>query len=276
MQDALAEAAGQQMTIGFVPTMGALHEGHLSLIYEAKSRYDVVVCSIFINPTQFSSDEDFVNYPVTPQEDEALLERAGCDILYRPDVGDIYPDGPDAMETFGMGPLEHILEGAHRPGHFKGVGQVVSRLLALVQPDGLIMGQKDYQQCAIVARLLKETDQEGIALHVCPTVREADGLAMSSRNRRLTPGMRMKAATIYQCLVSIESKAGHSPYEIVHKECLDLLRDRGFEVEYVALADAEELTLLDEYDLNRKMVALVAVKLGLVRLIDNLVLHPRP
>lgn len=262
------------MTIGFVPTMGALHDGHRSLVKKAVDSKDFVVCSIFVNPTQFNDKTDFEKYPVTPDADILLLTQAGCHVLFLPDVQEMYPDGTGKGNDFDFGYLDTVLEGAHRPGHFKGVGQVVARLLNIVQPDRLYMGQKDYQQCMVVRSLLGQMNiSDKTELIICPTLREPDGLAMSSRNTRLTEPQRALAVVIYQCLVSIQGKVNDGNFDIVQKECLDILKDKGFEPEYVALADARDLALLDNYDTAKPMVALIAAKLGQVRLIDNLLVN---
>jgi len=260
--------------IGFIPTLGALHAGHISLINTAHNNKDLVVCSIFVNPTQFNDKSDYEKYPVTVSEDIGMLTEAGCDVLFLPGIEEIYPEGTDKSPVFDFGYLDTILEGAQRPGHFKGVGQVVSLLFEAVHPQNVYMGQKDYHQCMVIKKLLEITGlQDKITLHICPTVREADGLAMSSRNRRLTEPQRMLAGCIYQCLVSIESKAGTATFEVVQKECTDLLTAKGFAPEYVVLANADDLTLLNNYTPGIPMVALIAVRLGDVRLIDNLVLN---
>jgi pantoate--beta-alanine ligase len=259
---------------GFVPTMGALHQGHISLVDIAKRSNNLVIVSIFVNPTQFNDKADYQKYPESADEDILMLAEAGCDVLLLPDINEIYPGGPGKMQTFGFGYLDTLLEGAHRPGHFKGVGQVVARLLDIVNPDKLYMGQKDYQQCVVIHHLLQLLGKDkDIELIVCPTVREADGLAMSSRNRRLTEPQRALAGLLYQCLVSIQAKQHSSNFLIVQKECSDLLTQKGFAPEYISLADAKDLTELDNYDRDRKIVALIAAKLGDVRLIDNMIIN---
>lgn len=263
------KAAGAR--IGFIPTMGALHAGHASLAAKARAAGNLSVCSIFVNPTQFNDKKDLEKYPVSTESDiEALLE-AGCDVLFLPSVDEIYPDGTDAVKTYDFGYLDTILEGAKRPGHFKGVGQVVGRLLEIVQPDSLYMGQKDYQQCMVVRKLIELMDAN-IEMVICPTTREADGLAMSSRNRRLTEPQRALVGIIYQCLVSTQSKKDNTAFDIVRKECEDLLAAKGFTTEYVALANANDLSLLDNYNKDIPMVALIAARIGEIRLIDNLLL----
>ena len=268
----LDEQKANGKRIGFVPTMGALHNGHLSLVKAAKEISDVVVCSIFVNPTQFNDKEDYKHYPITTEEDIQMLESAACDVLFLPQVADMYPEGEENMQAFSFGYLETILEGAQRPGHFRGVGQVVNRLLDIVQPHKLIMGQKDYQQCAVIRELLQQTGRTDIELIVSPTIREQDGLAMSSRNRRLTDPQRALAGIIYQCLVSIQAKKGQDHFTQGQDQCIDLLKDKGFEPEYVTLATADGLQLLDDYQPDIKMVALIAARLGGVRLIDNMII----
>lgn len=259
--------------VGFVPTMGALHDGHMSLIAEAKKVADIVVCSIFVNPTQFDDKTDFEKYPVTIPEDLELLTDGGCDIVFTPSVNEMYPNGTEGQKVYDFGYLETVLEGAHRKGHFAGVGQVVGRLLEIVEPDKLLLGQKDYQQCMVIKSLIEQMGVENLELVICSTKREADGLAMSSRNRRLTNGERQLAPLLYQCLVSIKTKNGMQSFDVVKKECLDILSKKGIEPEYVALADADDLTVLEDYDEHRNMVTLIASKVGDVRLIDNMLLN---
>lgn len=268
----LSKMAENAIPIGFVPTMGALHQGHVSLVQRSKEEKMLTVCSIFLNPTQFNNKSDYELYPVSTDADVEMLALAGCDVLFLPSVDEIYPDGTAKMPSYDFGYLDTILEGANRPGHFRGVGQVVGRLLDVAQPSVLYLGQKDYQQCLVIRQLAELKLLPWLKIEICPTLREADGLAMSSRNRRLTPGQRIVAATIYQCLVSIESKQLAASFKIVQKECEDILRDKGFVPEYVALADARDLRLLDEYTPGTPMVALIAARIGEIRLIDNLIL----
>jgi pantoate--beta-alanine ligase len=257
--------------IGFVPTMGALHEGHISLIKSAQKENEVTVCSIFVNPTQFNNATDLQKYPRTIELDIEMLTDAGCNVLFLPEVSEIYPDGQQMNQQYDLGYVETILEGAYRPGHFQGVAQVVERLLDIVKPQELYLGQKDYQQCAVIEKLI-ETKQLPVRLHIVPTMREADGLAMSSRNRRLTEPQRNLAGLLYQCLVSIQAKQGIQQFSIVKKECLDILEKKGFKPDYIEIADAVTLEILNDYEPDRKMVALVAAFIGEIRLIDNLVL----
>jgi pantoate--beta-alanine ligase len=269
LQAYISGQKSQGRPVGFVPTMGALHKGHISLIGEAKKAGCFSVCSIFVNPTQFNDKEDFNKYPVSLEEDIALLIKAGCDLLFLPAVEEMYPQGTSEASAYDLGYLDTVLEAAHRPGHFKGVVQIVAKLLDAVQPEKLFMGQKDYQQCLVIKKML-EMDGRDTEMLICPTQREDDGLAMSSRNRRLTESQRALAGLLYQCLVSIQAKKNTNDFEVVKKECLDLLLYKGIEPDYIALADAETLELSDNYSIDKKQVALIAAKVGNVRLIDNM------
>jgi pantoate--beta-alanine ligase len=275
LQEYLAGQRKNGLTVGFIPTMGALHKGHISLVQQAKAEGNITVCSIFVNPAQFNDKQDFDAYPSTIADDIALLEQAGCALLFLPSVLEIYPNGPEQAPAYHFGALETVFEGAMRPGHFNGVGKVMAILLDIVQADALYMGSKDYQQCLVVKDLCRQMGLAGqIRFVACPTCREPDGLAMSSRNRRLNDSQRTLAGIIYQCLVSIQSKFENgSDFAIVQKECLDLMSAKGFETEYVSLADADTLAPIAQYDGNRKMVALIATRIGTVRLIDNMIVN---
>lgn len=270
IQSFISDLKARGEVISFIPTMGALHKGHIFLVENARKAGGMTVASIFVNPTQFNDKEDFKHYPISVEADIDMLTEAGCDILFLPDVSEVYPNGTENMPTYDFGYLEAILEGAHRPGHFKGVGQVVARLLDIVRPDRLYMGQKDYQQCMVIKDLLRQTNSS-TQMVVSPTVREDDGLAMSSRNRRLNELQREVAGVIYQCLVSIVAKKG-GDFAVVKKECEDILRAKGYDPEYIELADADTLQLNNSYT-NGKQVALIAAKLGSIRLIDNMLIE---
>ena len=268
--------------IGFAPTMGALHDGHISLIDASKKKDKITISSIFVNPTQFNDPKDFKKYPVTLEKDIDMLEKAGCDILFLPTIEEIYPDArPDDMVGRGFTPkmhydlgfLETVLEGKYRPGHFQGVCMVVHRLLEIVNPDHLYLGQKDYQQCMVLARLVELTGLKNkTKIMICPTLREADGLAMSSRNMRLNEMERKKAVTIYQCLNLIkENEKKETPAELISKAQL-MLEKAGFKVDYVEIADAADLSPVNDWDRKQKRVALIAAKMNEVRLIDNMVI----
>ena len=253
--------------IGFVPTLGALHAGHISLIDISKKAAGVTVCSIFVNPTQFNDPRDFQKYPKTIEQDILQLERAGTDALFLPEADEVYPGGTRGLETYDLGRLESLLEGKYRPGHFQGVCQVMRRLLDLVRPDDLFMGQKDYQQCMVVGRLL-EIMGAATRLHPCPIVREADGLAMSSRNMRLSEEQRKKATAIYRALLLI--KAGwRENREAVLREAASLLEQNDFRIDYVVLADAVSLEPVTAIS-HEQTVALIAAFQGEIRLIDNM------
>src|SRR5882724_816140 len=232
--------------IGFVPTMGALHPGHISLIEISKGATELTVCSIFVNPTQFNDPRDFQKYPVTIEKDIYLLEKAGTDVLFLPEVDEMYPGGTNNLEKYDLGRLEEILEGKYRPGHFQGVAQVMRRLLDMVQPHHLFMGQKDYQQCMVVSRLLKLMGRPGTILHPCPILREADGLAMSSRNLRLTETERKNATAIYQALSWIKMNQGSAPIPELKAHAKAMLEKSGFRVDYVEIADAGTLEAIGE------------------------------
>jgi pantoate--beta-alanine ligase len=256
--------------VGFVPTMGALHQGHLSLIAASKQQQAITVASVFVNPTQFNDVSDFTKYPITIAEDIKLLEAVGCDVLFLPDVTEIYPDGTQHLPHYDLGDLENKLEGFYRPGHFQGVCQVVHRLLQIVSPDHLYMGQKDYQQCMVVRKLIKLTDLP-IQLHVVETKRETAGLAMSSRNIRLDETAKSQALSIYRQMSFIQNNTRHfTPNELKQKASENLLADGFSKVDYIEIADPIMLEPISQWQQGQKAVVLVAAFLNEVRLIDNL------
>jgi pantoate--beta-alanine ligase len=257
-------------TIGFVPTLGALHEGHISLIAISKRSTSKTVCSIFVNPTQFNDPQDFKKYPVTLEQDIPLLEKAGVDVLFLPDVAEMYPEGTANLEKYDLGPLETLLEGQYRPGHFQGVCQVMRRLLDKVRPDHLFMGSKDYQQCMVVQRLLVIMGVPTL-LHRCPIIREADGLAMSSRNLRLTPPQRVNGTAIYRALTEIRTGFAAQPFPALIGNAIHILEAAGFRVDYVSIADSLTLEPIPGPSPSGA-VALIAAFQGDIRLIDNMVL----
>lgn len=256
---------------GFVPTMGALHLGHVSLIAEAKKNSDAVVSSIFVNPTQFNNTNDFDKYPSTIEQDIYMLEKAGCDTLFLPSVKEMYPEGLATKKQYDLGYLETVLDGAYRPGHFQGVCRVVEKLLTIVHPDKLFLGQKDYQQCLVIKKLsaLMQADMEII---ICPTLRESDGLAMSSRNLRLTDADRKKAPMIYKTLQFIQQNIRPGFLNDLKERAANYLTADGFKVDYVEIADASTLELMETWDGKTPLVALAAAFISEVRLIDNLLL----
>lgn len=257
-------------TKGFVPTMGALHDGHLSLIDSSKKENEITVCSIFVNPTQFNQKEDFENYPVTIEKDIYLLESNGCDVLFLPFVNEVYPHGTENPRQYDLGKIENILEGKYRPGHFQGVCMVVHSLLEIVKPDRLYLGQKDYQQCMVIAKLLELINMNStIELKICPTLREKDGLAMSSRNMRLNEEERKKAVEISKVLSIIKKDLLPGDIESLKQNAIRELEKNGFIVDYVEIADVETLESVNKWDGKQKLVALCAATIGNVRLIDN-------
>jgi pantoate--beta-alanine ligase len=268
----LRNRKGRGDRIGFAPTMGALHDGHLSLIKKSKSLGDTTVASIFVNPTQFNDPADFEKYPVTIPNDILLLETSGCDILFMPSVQEIYPNGTNHVDQYDLGEVEFLLEGKYRPGHFQGVCQVVHRLLDMVKPDDLFMGQKDYQQCIVVKRLLQQFNLP-VRLVTVPTSRESSGLAMSSRNLRLNQKQKEEASGMAKMLQYIEDKYKEASFDKLQQYATDYLLASGFtRVDYVSIADGETLQPVNTANGNQKLVTLIAAVIGEVRLIDNVVL----
>ena len=266
LQDFLSRESG---SLGFVPTMGALHQGHISLIARARKENVRVVCSIFINPTQFNDPVDFAKYPIRLASDIQQLSLAETDILFLPSIDEMYPEGLLSDSHFNIGYLDTVLEGAQRPGHFKGVCQIVDRLLFAVNPDKLYLGEKDYQQCLVIRKLL-ELSGRNTQLIICPTSRESNGLAMSSRNMRLSVSARDLAGLIFKCLQDINSNQNQVSFEELKEEKIKTLQANGFEIEYLLLANAETLQLLSEFTVSASMIVLIAVRKEGVRLIDNL------
>jgi len=258
-------------SIGFVPTMGALHQGHISLISISKKVNVVTVCSIFVNPTQFNDAKDFSNYPSTIEKDIDALEQAGCDVLFLPSVSEIYPNGTQNSHIYNLGYLETVLEGKYRPGHFQGVCMVVHRLLSIIPASELYLGQKDYQQCMVIKRLI-EIEHIDTVINICPTLREQSGLALSSRNMRLSDADKVQALKIIEALTYIKNKIKPGALIELKQTAIHNLTNAGFKVDYVEIADADNLEIIDSWDGKRKLVCLAAAFLGEVRLIDNLVL----
>ncbi|MEO5996144.1 MAG: pantoate--beta-alanine ligase [Chitinophagaceae bacterium] len=257
--------------IGFVPTMGALHNGHLSLLEKSLMENDETVCSIFVNPTQFNDAHDFRKYPITIEKDLYLLEQAGTHIVFLPDVNEIYPTGINHLQNFDLGALENLLEGAFRPNHFQGVSQVMYRLLNIVHPHNLYMGQKDYQQCMLVQRLL-QIMKVNITLKICPTQRETDGLAMSSRNMRLNDDERKKAVTISKVLAFFKENLRPGDLSPIINKGKEMLDQNQFKTDYVQVSDAHTLEKVSNWDGKQSLVALIAAFINEVRLIDNMIL----
>ncbi len=271
LQRYLAHVRAKQRSIGFAPTMGALHEGHLELFRRAEEEADCVVASIFVNPTQFNEASDLEKYPRLPEKDIPLLVQEGVEVLFMPSVEQMYPQDLPPLPDFGFGQFTAVLEGKHRPGHFEGVIQVMHRLLGLVQPDRLYMGQKDFQQFTIIQALIEKM---GIPTRLIPvpTVRESDGLAMSSRNLRLSAEERERASFIHQTLQWARSQVEAIPAAEIEQKATQKLEAKGFRVEYFTLVDAKTLQSVSLLNRVKTVVACTAAWLGEVRLIDNMLL----
>ena len=256
------------LTVGFVPTMGNLHQGHISLIDEAKRRSDRVIVSIFVNPSQFGPTEDYALYPRTPQEDTELLDKAVVDLLFHPDVAEMYPGGHERGAVVDVPQLSGILCGAFRPGHFVGVATVVTKLLGIVQPHVAVFGEKDYQQLLIVRRVVEDLCLP-VEIVGAVTLREPDGLAMSSRNRYLTPADRDTAPLLYQALMAAKARieSGDENFAAIQQSGMRTLEAAGFVPQYFAVVDAGDLQPASVS--TREIVILAAAKLGKARLIDN-------
>lgn len=268
--DEVAQARRKGAHVGLIPTMGALHDGHLGLIERARKTCDVVICSIFVNPLQFNDPEDLERYPQRPVEDKLLLEDAGCDMLFLPEKNDIFFDFQPY--TYDLGGLDRYWEGPSRPGHFQGVVNVVERLFFYTRPDEAFFGEKDRQQLTIlqhVARAQHWPEQ----IISCPTTRETSGLAMSSRNTRLGPDQRKKAAIIYHALRSAASRAFTSPIpEIIASVQAILSQEPEVQLDHFGVADTVSLEPLKDWGERSTAVAFIAAQVGPVRLIDNILL----
>lgn len=255
--------------IGFVPTMGALHEGHLSLVKEAKKNSDITVVSIFVNPTQFNDPEDLKRYPRTLDKDVKLLETVGCDLVFAPSVEEIYPE-PDTRK-FDFGYLESVMEGAKRPGHFNGVGQVVSRLFDIVRPEKAFFGMKDFQQVAIIKYMVKQLNYP-IEIVSCPIIREESGLARSSRNTLLDEVHKANAPHIYETLKKARTLTHEKSVQELKQWIADEINNNPYlETEYVEIVDDTTLKVIESWNEPGIKVACVAVYAGKIRLIDNIV-----
>lgn len=257
-------------SIGFVPTMGALHEGHLSLIRRAKAENQLTLCSVFVNPIQFNNPEDLDKYPRTLSTDVKMLEKAGCDVLFSPLAEEMYPQGTTESLELDWGMLDKVMEGKFRPGHFKGVAIVVKKLFSLTHPTRAYFGKKDYQQLAVIRSMVKQL-RLPVAIIPCDTVREPDGLAMSSRNMRLSIAERQVAPVIYEVLCRVREKAGKMSVKELREWAIRKIQEHpSIRVEYFEIGDKETLMPLENWSLKSRAVAFTAVFLGDVRLIDNL------
>lgn len=254
--------------IGFVPTMGALHQGHLSLIHASRKDCHVTVSSIFVNPTQFNDKKDLERYPRTPEKDCKMLEEAGCDIVFMPTVEEMYPV-PDTR-LFDFGKIDKVLDGAHRPGHFNGVGQVVSKLFEIVKPHKAYFGLKDYQQVLVIKELVRQLKMP-VEIIPCPILREADGLAMSSRNTLLTTEERKAASLIPQLMRKARDNFGKIPLAELKSSLLqELSKEPLLKADYIEFCKADNLESIKEHRDNEKIICLCAIFSGKIRLIDNI------
>ncbi|MBC8173019.1 MAG: pantoate--beta-alanine ligase [Chitinophagales bacterium] len=268
----LAKLRTEGRSLGFVPTMGALHEGHISLIRKAKTETGAVICSIFVNPTQFNDKKDLEKYPRPVEMDIAMLEAAGCDVVYIPDTGDIYPDGQEMKASFDSDGLDTRLEGASRPGHFAGVVQVVKTFLDIIEPNRMYLGQKDYQQYVILTKLVEKMKMS-VTVVRCDIVREKNGLAMSSRNARLSEPVRWKAGIIYVTLRYAVSLFPLLSFAEIKNMAVDAINSvEGFKVDYFEILDAENLNVIENKNNVREIVIVTAVIVDGVRLLDNVVI----
>jgi len=272
LQTLIATQKSKGKTIGFAPTMGALHDGHMSLMQASNSEHDITVCSIFVNPTQFNEATDLEKYPRTLKADQKLLKKNGVNIVFAPDNDEVYPKGLDTNLEIDFKGLDTEMEGEFRPGHFAGVAQVVKRLLDIVQPHALYMGQKDFQQFSIIQYMINYYDLE-TKLRVIPIVREESGLAMSSRNVRLAPENRHAAKEIYKVLKYVKrNKYNRSCNELQDYAMTRLAKVPDFEPEYFTIADGRTLQKIKQVKNVDYAVACTAVWAGEVRLIDNIIL----
>ena len=272
LNQSLEKSRVSNKSIGFVPTMGALHEGHLSLVKLAQKDCDVVVCSIFINPTQFNDSNDLENYPITIEEDIKLLEEQSCDILFLPNVTEMYPQGLNTKQYLLNG-IDKVLEGQKRPGHFDGVCTIVHRFFSIVKPNTAYFGEKDFQQVAVIRQMVNSLSLP-IQIKTGKTIREKDGLAKSSRNTLLSVSQRQKATYVYTSLKKIKSLYGKVDCTQL-KEMIkdDLNQAQDMQLDYVEIVNPNSFRPLQGKGTNEDAVALMAVFLGKVRLIDNLSLN---
>lgn len=269
LKDFLSQLKIAKKSIGFVPTMGALHQGHLSLVKKAKKKNDITVVSIFVNPTQFDNKDDLEKYPKTYENDVALLESVDCDILFFPAVEEIYSKKIDA-ESFNFDGLEHQMEGKFRDGHFDGVGTIVKRLFEIVTPDNAYFGKKDFQQLQIIKKMV-EKHHIPVKIKGCDIFREADGLAMSSRNTRLTKEYREAAPFIYKTLKKAKKKFGtKNATEVTKWVQKKFAKHPLLELEYFTIANEITLETVSKKEKNQKYRAFIAVFAGDIRLIDNI------
>jgi len=270
LMDYLASKREAGLTIGFVPTMGALHAGHLDLVSRSIKETGLTVCSIFVNPIQFNNKADLEKYPRPLAQDLAKLEETGCDVVFVPETGEMYPEGEKYSVDLDFGMLDQVMEGKFRPGHFMGVAVVVKKLFDIVTPDVAYFGKKDFQQLAIITHMVNALKIQ-VKIVPCETIREPDGLAMSSRNVRLTEAERKAAPEIYRVLLNTREQTGKMPVHALKEWAVRNLQNTpGFSVEYFEIGDKETLMPVNDWNSRERAVAFVAVFLGDVRLIDNI------
>jgi pantoate--beta-alanine ligase len=270
----LKEARTSGKSMGFVPTMGALHEGHLSLLKASKSQNDLTICSIYVNPAQFNNPQDLVKYPRTIERDSQMLKKVGCEVLFCPTNDEIYPNNP--LIKFDFGSLDTVMEGHFRPGHFSGVALVVAILFHIVEPDRVYFGQKDWQQFTIIKRMVDEL-KFNLDLISIPTTRESDGLALSSRNLRLNSEQREQAPVLYRVLtLAKQMLADGKDFTHIHKVVSEMINEMpNVRLEYLELADSINLKSIASVDEASHPILCIAAYFGEVRLIDNLMLRSR-
>ena len=265
--DLAVERAQMNGSVGFVPTMGALHDGHLSLVRTARGDCDMVIVSVFVNPLQFGPNEDFASYPRDASADADLLADAGADLLFLPAVDEMFP--PGRATTVSVGPIGEVVEGADRPGHFDGVATVVAKLFNLVDPTIAYFGQKDAQQVAVIKQMVRDLSFD-VELSICPTIREPDGLAMSSRNAYLSPEERTRAPAIYRAMVAGAETLREEDFDAAEKKMWDLLVAEGLEPSYASVVDP---ATFGPPPVDGPVLLVVAARLGSTRLIDNLLIE---
>lgn len=270
----VAECHAKGLRIGLVPTMGALHEGHLSLVKKARSENDIVIVSLFVNPTQFNNPTDLATYPKDLEADYRLLAPEKTDVAFSPDVIEMYPDGPVQVKTYELGPVAEVMEGPMRPGHFQGVAQIVDRLFKLVRPHNAYFGEKDFQQVAVI-RAMVCSEHLDVNIVACPIKRAADGLALSSRNALLTPEQREIAPEIYATLKYSVEYSRQASVRATHDIVVERLNANPvLDVEYFEIVDARTLAPVEEWDEAPEIVGCITVYCGKIRLIDNIKYRP--
>jgi len=269
----LQSAIKEKKSLGFVPTMGALHKGHLSLIEKSKAENEITVVSIFVNPTQFNNPDDLKNYPRTLESDASKLQSSGVDFIFAPSVKEIYPETEEENMNYDFGDLDKVMEGKHRPGHFKGVAQVVSKLFKIVDPHKSYFGEKDFQQLVIIRELVKKMNS-AIQIIGCPTIREEDGLAMSSRNQLLTADERKEAPKISRELFYIRDNWQQFSVKEILQHAIHAIEESGtMKVEYLEIGNEKNLAKVNEWHEISLLRVFTAVKTGKVRLIDNVPIY---